>query len=92
MQWGPHIAMQHGTAALPLASAANCVTKACARSHPRPGLGCTQGAVENALASLEVRRSTDFTGQMLWQQQFRATEFMSRWIELKERARAAAQE
>lgn len=44
-----------------------------------------QDAVHDALATLEHRRATDFTGQMLWQQQFRATEFMSRWIELKER-------
>ena len=30
-------------------------------------------------------RAQDFTGQMLWSQQLRATEFFSRWIELKER-------
>eukprot|EP00891_Asterochloris_glomerata_P003663 jgi/Astpho2/3663/e_gw1.00059.37.1_t len=29
-------------------------------------------------------RAQDFTGQMLWSQQLRATEFFSRWIELKE--------
>lgn len=46
-------------------------------------------AVEGAVAGLEERRRHDYVGAMLWQQQLRATEFFSRWIELKE-GRAAA--
>lgn len=48
-------------------------------------------AVEGAAAEIEERRSADYVGAMLWQQQLRATEYFSRWIELKEgRAGAAA--
>ena len=38
-----------------------------------------QDAVERTLSQLDKQRSQDFVGQLLWQQQFRATEFMSRW-------------
>lgn len=41
-------------------------------------------AVEGAAAAAQERRAADFTGAMLWHQQNRATEFFSRWIELKE--------
>ncbi|GAB4821957.1 hypothetical protein N2152v2_009003 [Parachlorella kessleri] len=50
-------------------------------------LGAVRDGVLEALANLQLRRTLDFTGQLLWQQQFRATEFMSRWIELKEKGR-----
>ncbi|KAK9812031.1 hypothetical protein WJX73_010341 [Symbiochloris irregularis] len=42
-------------------------------------------ALLTALQHMEKRRSTDYVGQMLWSQQLRATEYFSRWIELKER-------
>jgi hypothetical protein len=43
-----------------------------------------QQAVAAAAGQLEERRRLDFAGAMLWQQSSRATEFFSRWIELKE--------
>lgn len=43
-----------------------------------------QEAISTAVATQEQRRSQDFIGQMLWSQQLRATEYFSRWIELKE--------
>ncbi|KAL4458640.1 hypothetical protein ABPG75_013505 [Micractinium tetrahymenae] len=47
-------------------------------------LGRVHAAIEAAAAELEARRAVDFTGAMLWSQQLRATEYFSRWIELKE--------
>ena len=52
-------------------------------------LGSVHAAVAAAVAQLEQRRRHDYAGAMLWQQQLRATEYFSRWIELKE---AAAQQ
>lgn len=52
-------------------------------------LGRVLGAVEAARRGLERRRAADFTGAMLWQTQLRATEYFSRWIELKEGLKAA---
>ncbi|PRW59577.1 glycosyl transferase [Chlorella sorokiniana] len=54
-------------------------------------LGRVHAAVAAAQQQLEERRRQDFTGSMLWQQQLRATEYFSRWIELKETAAAAQQ-
>ncbi|KAL4535246.1 hypothetical protein Ndes2526B_g06145 [Nannochloris sp. 'desiccata'] len=42
-------------------------------------------AIENAKEELKSRRSRGYVGEMLWSQQMRATEYFSRWIELKER-------
>ena len=50
-------------------------------------LGRVCAAVEEALAEQEQRRGQDFVGGMLWQQGQRATEYFSRWIELKETTR-----
>ena len=49
-------------------------------------LGRVHAAVAAAEQQLDERRRRDFTGAMLWQQQLRATEYFSRWIELKETA------
>lgn len=43
-----------------------------------------QDALDAALLEKEGRRKSDYVGQMLWLQQLRATEYFSRWIELKE--------
>lgn len=43
-----------------------------------------QDALDAALVEKEGRRKSDYVGQMLWLQQLRATEYFSRWIELKE--------
>ena len=43
-----------------------------------------QQGIETASEQCNQRRSEDFVGQMLWSQQLRATEYFSRWIELKE--------
>lgn len=53
-------------------------------------LGRVHAAVSAAQRQLGERRRHDYTGSMLWQQQLRATEYFSRWIELKETAAAAA--
>ena len=45
---------------------------------------CLQEAIFAKQERREWWRAQDFTGQMLWSQQLRATEFFSRWIELKE--------
>lgn len=47
-------------------------------------LARVHAAIGAAAAELEERRASDFTGAMLWSQQLRATEYFSRWIELKE--------
>lgn len=39
--------------------------------------------LQEQLATREALRLRNFTGQMLWQQTLRATEYFSRWIELK---------
>ena len=46
-----------------------------------------QVAIEQAICNKEAKRKTDFVGAMLWQQQLRATEYFSKWIELKETIR-----
>ena len=43
-----------------------------------------QEGIEHALQNLEELRGSDYVGSMLWMQQFKATEYFSRWIELKE--------
>ena len=47
---------------------------------------CTslQAAIVNRLQHLSEVRQQDYIGQMLWQQGTRATEYFSRWIEVKE--------
>jgi hypothetical protein len=47
-------------------------------------LGRVMSAVSAAGDALQERRRHDFIGSTLWQQQCRATEYFSRWIELKE--------
>jgi hypothetical protein len=47
-----------------------------------------QDAIREARRDLQARRAVDFTQAMLWQQGTRATEYLSRWIELKERLAA----
>ncbi len=47
-------------------------------------LGVVRAAVEGALGDLGARRRRDYVGAVLWQQGLRATEFFSRWVELKE--------
>lgn len=44
-----------------------------------------QQAINTAAETQDNRRARDFVGQMLWSQQLRASEYFSRWIELKER-------
>lgn len=39
--------------------------------------------------NISSRRERNFVGQILWREQFRSTEFFSRWIELKNKDRAA---
>ena len=43
-----------------------------------------QDAVCAKLRSLDTLREQDILGQMWWSQQFRATDYFSRWIALKE--------
>jgi len=43
-----------------------------------------QDAILRRLEDLPAVRQTDFVGHMLWQQGNRATEYFSRWIEMKE--------
>ena len=43
-----------------------------------------QAAIVHRLQRLSEVRQEDYIGQMLWQQGTRATEYFSRWIELKE--------
>lgn len=39
--------------------------------------------IKTTLANLSEHRHANFWGRVLWQNQFRASEYMSRWIELK---------
>jgi glycosyltransferase involved in cell wall biosynthesis len=41
-------------------------------------------AIVDAAENLDHRRSSDYLSAMLWQNSMRSTEYMSRWIELKE--------
>jgi len=41
-------------------------------------------ALSDAMMNLEQRRKSDITGQLLWHQSNRSTEYFSKWIELKE--------
>lgn len=41
-------------------------------------------ALSDAMMNLEQRRRRDITGQLLWHQSNRSTEYFSKWIELKE--------
>lgn len=43
-----------------------------------------QNNLLTALANMHRQRQEDFVGSMLWHQNNRATEYFSRWIELKE--------
>ena len=43
------------------------------------------GEIAKAKEELKSRRARGYVGQMLWSQQMRATEYFSRWIELKEK-------
>jgi hypothetical protein len=52
-------------------------------------LAIIRSAVDTALSQLDERRERDVVGAMLWQQTSRATEYFSRWIELKEANTAA---
>jgi len=51
-------------------------------------------AILEAWATLDARRQRDWTGTVLWSQAYRASEFMSRWIQAKQskqsKQRAAA--
>jgi hypothetical protein len=42
-------------------------------------------AMSNAMRDLHQRRRQDITGQLLWHQSNRSTEYFSKWIELKEK-------
>jgi O-antigen biosynthesis protein len=46
--------------------------------------GLIHSAIDKAKEDLKNRRARGYVGQMLWSQQMRATEYFSRWIELKE--------
>ncbi len=48
-------------------------------------LNSIHSALESAKEELKSRRARGYVGQMLWSQQMRATEYFSRWIELKEK-------
>ena len=48
-----------------------------------------QLALQNCKEQLLAQRQTDYVGSMLWAQGNRATEFFSRWVELKETQKAA---
>ena len=43
-------------------------------------------ALQDKLMSLGESRETDFTGQAFWHGSLRATEYFSRWVELKEKS------
>ena len=43
-----------------------------------------QDAIEASMANIRHLRDANLVGRMLWLQNNRATEFFSRWIELKE--------
>lgn len=47
-------------------------------------LAAVRDATEGAWRSLAERRRQDIMAGILWSQQLRATEYFSRWIELKE--------
>ena len=49
-----------------------------------------QEAIRAASANLDELRAANLTGQILWMQSNRATEFFSRWIELKESVESKA--
>lgn len=53
-------------------------------------LAAVRSALLPALGDLEQRRRADYYGQLLWQANARSTEFMSRYIELKEGLREQA--
>ena len=41
-------------------------------------------AISDAMINLQQRRKRDITGQLMWHQSNRSTEYFSKWIELKE--------
>jgi hypothetical protein len=47
-------------------------------------LAAVKAVIVSKLQHLSEVRQQDYVGQMLWQQGTRATEYFSRWIELKE--------
>ena len=48
-----------------------------------------QSALQKGQEQLLAHRHTDYVGSMLWAQRNRATEYFSRWVELKETQKAA---
>ncbi len=48
-----------------------------------------QAALQDGQEQMLSQRHTDYVGSMLWAQSNRATEFFSRWVELKETQKAA---
>ena len=44
-------------------------------------------AIEESVDYMQERRRSDVVGSILWEQQFRSTEYFSKWIELKETSR-----
>mmetsp|Transcript_20285 Transcript_20285/g.58237 ORF Transcript_20285/g.58237 Transcript_20285/m.58237 type:complete len:494 (+) Transcript_20285:27-1508(+) len=52
--------------------------------NKQKNLSAVSNAVEEALLNRTERRSKDHIGYLLWHQSMRATEYFSRWIELKE--------
>lgn len=53
----------------------------------KTNLSRVHSAIVRAVENLDSRRSEDFVSAMLWQSSMRSTEYMSRWIELKESIR-----
>eukprot|EP00890_Picochlorum_soloecismus_P001217 jgi/Picsp_1/2096/NSC_05561-R1_glycosyltransferase family 4 protein len=51
-------------------------------------LSCIQDAIDETWSKLEVIRRDNYLMNILWSQQYRSTEFFSRWIELKEQKNA----
>mmetsp|Transcript_23658 Transcript_23658/g.50192 ORF Transcript_23658/g.50192 Transcript_23658/m.50192 type:complete len:358 (-) Transcript_23658:2229-3302(-) len=47
-------------------------------------LSIVDHAINDALVNMDDRRRLDLVGSLLWHQNFRSTEYFSRWIELKE--------
>ena len=53
-------------------------------------LGVVGEALGSRAANLSADRETDFTGQALWHDSLRCTEYFSRWVELKETNRESS--
>lgn len=50
-------------------------------------LNAIHGAIAKTKEELKSRRARGYVGQILWSQQMRATDYFSRWIELKEKTK-----